>query len=157
MPSHESLTIFNSPSPTQPGLPDNQGVALSIVVGTLLSVIVIFALSTVVITILWCRQKIKTREFIPERHDDFTLDTGSRSDIPLKENQAYGNVDHGETVDTDTNPAYSNAHPPPSRQSAEYDYIPDILHGNLADGNRGTDSEDNNGRLASVLYEEMLY
>lgn len=119
---------------------------LSIVIGLLVSVIAILTLITVIVTILWCRQKIKTREFTPERRNDFNNDPGS---IELRENLAYGHIDHGETVDTDPSPAYNSAHPPSSKQSTEYDYISDIFQGNQSTGN------DSNGKLASVVYEEI--
>ena len=138
---------FTKPSPTQSaGLPGNQGVDLSIVIGLLVSVIAILTLITIIVTILWCRQKIKTREFTPERRNDLNNDPGS---IELRENQAYGHIDHGETVDTDPNPAYNSAHPPSSKLSTEYDYISDIFQGNQSTGN------DSNGKLASVVYEEI--
>ncbi len=66
---------------------------------------------------------------------------------------------HGETAATVANlvanPSYESVPPPIAQQSVEYDYIPDLLHGNMPASNSEDGTEDSNDRLTSVVYEKI--
>ena len=135
---------------------------LGAIVGPLVGVIVVL-IFIIVIVLLW-KQKRNAERNRPEgiiQTNDLTNRSSAidSENIDLKTNQAYGNIEHGETAVTVANlvanPSYESMPPPIARQSVEYDYIPDLLHGNTPTSNSGDGTEDSNGRPTSVVYEEI--
>ena len=154
--------------PTTDPPPGSSDPQLGAIVGPLVGVIVVLILIILVIIVVivmvtWWSQKrngqwnrernIQTNNFT---NRSFVIDSGN---INLKTNQAYGNIEHGETAVTVANlvanPSYESVPPPIAQQSVEYDYIPDLLHGNMSGSNSGDGTEDSNGGLTSLVYEQI--
>ena len=167
-----TVQLIQTPTPTPIGFTDSPTVTvppttdpqLGAIVGSLVGVIVVLVLIIVIVMVTWWRQKRNGQWNRPEgniqtndlTNHSFAIDS---ENIDLKTNQAYGNIEHGETAVTDANlvanPSYDSVPPPLVQQSVEYDYIPDLLHGNMPPSNSGEGIEDSSGRPTSVVYEEI--
>ncbi len=150
--------------PTTDPLPASSDPQLGAIVGSLVGVIVVLVLIIVIVTVTWWRQKRNGQWNRPEGNiqtNDLTNHslTINSENIDLKTNQAYENIEHGDTAVTDanlvTNPSYDSVPPPPTQRSVEYDYIPDLLHGSMPPSNSGEGTEDCSCRPTSVVYEEI--
>ena len=166
------LTATPTPTVTPIGFTDTvppttappPGPQLGAIVGPLVGVIVVLILILIIVIALLWKQKRNAERNRPEEIIQ-TNDLTNRSsaidseNIDLKTNQAYGNIEHGETAVTVAtlvaNPSYESVPPPIAQQSVEYDYIPDLLHGNTPASNSGDRTEDSNGRHTSVVYEQI--
>ena len=159
------FTDFSTDPPTDtvpPTTAPPPGPQLGAIVGPLVGVIVVLII-VIVIVLLW-KQKRNAERNRPEgiiQMNDLTYRSSAidSENIDLKTNQAYGNIEHGETAVTVANlvanPSYESMPPPIAQQSVEYDYIPDLLHGNTPASNSRDGTEDSNGRPTSVVYEEI--
>ncbi len=147
--------------PTTDPPPASSDPQLGAIVGSLVGVIVVLVLIIVIVTVTWWIQKRNRQWNRPEGNIQLTNHSFAinSENIDLKTNQAYGNIEHGETAVTDAflvaNPSYNSVPPPLTQQSVEYDYIPDLLHGSMPASNSGERTEDSSGRPTSVVYEEI--
>ena len=148
--------------PTTDPPPGSSDPQLGAIVGPLVGVIVVLII-VLVIVLLW-KQKRNAERNRPEGNIPTNNLTNRSSaidseNIDLKTNQAYGNIEHGETAVTVANlvanPSYESVPPPIAQQSVEYDYIPDLLHGNMSGSNSGDGTEDSNDGPTSLVYEEI--
>ena len=134
---------------------------LGAIVGPLVGVIGILILIIVIVTVTWWRQKRNGQSEVNIPTNNLTNRSSAidSENIDLKTNQAYGNIEHGETAVTVANqianPSYESVPPPISQQSVKYDYIPDLLHGNTPASNSGDGTEDSNGGPTFLVYEEI--
>ncbi len=114
---------------------------LGAIVGPLVGVIgiLILVIVIVLVTCTWRRKKRNGQSEVNIPTNDLTNRSSAinSENIYLKTNQAYGNIKHGDTVVTVANPSYESVPPPIAQQSVEYDYIPDLLHGNTPASNSG--------------------
>ncbi|XP_064396286.1 uncharacterized protein LOC135343224 [Halichondria panicea] len=149
--------------PTTDPPPGSSDPQLGAIVGPLVGVIVVLIL-IIVIVMVTCTSRRKKRNGQSEGNiptNDLTnrFSAIDSENIDLKTNQAYGNIKHGKAAVTVANlvanPSYESVPPPIAQQSVEYDYIPDLLHGNTPASNSGDGTKDSNSGPTSLVYEEI--